>query len=126
LEIFEAGTGHGSLTLALARAVHAGNSHLKTPVDSDGEWKKRRSAVIHSLDISEKHSLHACTVVHGFRRGMYSRSFEFYVGDPTQWMLRQSEERGLATTLPPRERATEAEIEVKGVDERKGSSTLFS
>ncbi|KAF8242612.1 S-adenosyl-L-methionine-dependent methyltransferase, partial [Wilcoxina mikolae CBS 423.85] len=93
LEIFEAGTGHGSLTLALARAVHVGNSHLKTPVDSDGEWKKRRGAVIHSLDISEKHSLHARTVVHGFRRGMYSPSVEFYVGDPTQWILQQIDGR---------------------------------
>lgn len=104
LEIFEAGTGHGSLTLALAKAVHSGNAHLLPPHESNnngGEWKTSRGAVIHSLDISEKHSLHARGVVRGFRRGMYSPSVEFYVGDPTEWMLAEIERRTGAPG-PPR------------------------
>ena len=103
LEIFEAGTGHGSLTLALAKAVHPGNAHLLPSHESNnlGEWKTSRGAVIHSLDISEKHSLHARGVVRGFRRGMYSPSVEFYVGDPTEWMLAEIERRTRASG-PPR------------------------
>jgi len=93
LEVFEAGTGHGSLTLALARAVHAGNTHLAKPLSD--EDKDRRGAVVHSLDISAKHSAHARNVVKGFRRGMYSDDIEFYVGDPSAWMRQQLEQRGL-------------------------------
>ncbi|KAI5847514.1 S-adenosyl-L-methionine-dependent methyltransferase, partial [Tricharina praecox] len=78
LEIFEAGTGHGSLTLALARTD-----------------KARRGAVVHSLDISAKHSAHARDVVKGFRRGMYMDDIEFYVGDPSVWIRQQMKERGL-------------------------------
>lgn len=93
LEIFEAGTGHGSLTLALARTVHAGNTHLAKPLSE--EDKARRGAVVHSLDISAKHSAHARDVVKGFRRGMYMDDIEFYVGDPSVWIRQQMKERGL-------------------------------
>lgn len=94
LEIFEAGTGHGSLTLALARAVHAGNSHLPRPMTA--EAKAQRGGIIHSLDRSSRHSRAARDVVRGFRRGMYSDNVEFYIGDPSEWMRSQLESRGMA------------------------------
>ncbi|KAI5810811.1 adenine-N(1)--methyltransferase [Pyronema omphalodes] len=153
LEIFEAGTGHGSLTLALARAIHAGNSHIDVPnirgkkvtteaaqstetaetptatetVDAVAEtntsteaekpinydWKSQRGAVIHTLDISATHSEHARKVVGGFRRGMYKRDVEFYVGDPSVWMQEQLVSRGLKTAGTEAVEAPEAAVEPK-------------
>jgi len=49
--------------------------------------------VLHTLDISEKHSLRAREVVRGFRRGMYTGSVEYYVDDPSEWMLSQVSQR---------------------------------
>jgi tRNA (adenine57-N1/adenine58-N1)-methyltransferase len=94
LEIFEAGTGHGSLTLALARAVHAGNAHLPRPLTE--ETKAQRGAIIHTLDKSSRHSQQARDTVRGFRRGMYKDNVEFYVGDPSEWIRAQLEKRGIA------------------------------
>ncbi len=84
LEIFEAGTGHGALTLYLARAIHAAN--LRTSSENRG---LRRGAIIHSLDISSRHSEHARKIVKGFRRGLYARDVEFHVGDVSKWIDQQ-------------------------------------
>jgi tRNA (adenine57-N1/adenine58-N1)-methyltransferase len=83
IHILEAGTGHGSLTLHLARAIHGCNPPLPVHVDSKAieDWKKTRTAVIHTLDISAKHSAHAEMIVKEFRRGVYAPSVDFHVGD---------------------------------------------
>lgn len=136
LEILEAGTGHGALTLYLARAIHASNANvlnqstvpdgasektslssapnlnpLATGVDanstviqatsadggpasrtqsesSNGRYQRR--AVIHTLEISRKHSDHARMIVQGFRRGLYSNDVKFYVGDVSEWIDQQT------------------------------------
>lgn len=103
----EAGTGHGALTLHLARAIHAANtvrppltgiiSRIRLDVveepdqvkrDEDRkiteafqEWKATRQAVIHTLDISRTHSKHAEKVVRGFRNGIYYGNVDFHVGE---------------------------------------------
>ena len=80
LEIFEAGTGHGSLTLHLARAIHAANPHPpKSPRQYNSFLEKRR-AIVQTLDISPKHSDHAKKVVGNYRRGVYSHCVDFHVG----------------------------------------------
>jgi tRNA (adenine57-N1/adenine58-N1)-methyltransferase len=83
IHILEAGTGHGALTLHLARAIHGCNPPI--PVDADTtaikEWKSTRTAVLHTLDISAKHSAHAVEVVKGFRHGVYAPHVDFHVGD---------------------------------------------
>lgn len=84
LEILEAGTGHGALTLYLARAIHAAN-----PPVSSNDRRHQRGAIIHSLDISPTHSEHARTIVEGFRRGMYINDVEFHVGDISKWIDQQ-------------------------------------
>lgn len=142
LEILEAGTGHGALTLHLARAIHAANpspppelffttkqsteqSTEQSPPDTgtvpredsliDGEtpvsstefapdnelgelamqnWKSNRGAVIHTVEISAEHSQHAEKIFRGFRRGMYAGDADFYVGDVSEWIDRQSALRG--------------------------------
>jgi len=109
LEILEAGTGHGALTLYLARAIHAANTappqlHFTKSTDAKPkpavskdkgveqraeppndsaltEWKTTRSAVIHTIDIAARHSDHARLVVRNFRRGLYYGNVDFHVGD---------------------------------------------
>ncbi|KAI5795631.1 S-adenosyl-L-methionine-dependent methyltransferase [Geopyxis carbonaria] len=62
--VLEAGSGHGSLTLALARS----------------------GATVHSLDIAPAHSAAAAAVVAGFRRGLYAPRVHFDVSEPTPWL----------------------------------------
>ncbi|KIM95131.1 hypothetical protein OIDMADRAFT_135039 [Oidiodendron maius Zn] len=92
LEIFEAGTGHGSLTLHLARAIHGANTHAPnipssatTSEDEEGDaygvWRANRRALISSIDASAAHSSHAQMVVRNFRRGMYYPHVDFHVGE---------------------------------------------
>lgn len=109
LEIFEAGTGHGALTLHLARAIYGANTPAPrlppstkptkvsdTPSDcvtgltaeestsEEGDvyeqWRANRRAVVHTLDNSAKHSAHAQNVARSFRRGMYFPHIDFHVG----------------------------------------------
>lgn len=116
MEILEAGTGHGALTLHLARAIHAANPPLpklqsyateQEPEDAVylGEsiadlqeanaesWRKSRGAIVHTLDISGKHSKHAKGIVEGFRHGLYASNVDFHVGEPSAWISGQQESR---------------------------------
>ncbi|KAF4996080.1 hypothetical protein FDECE_12591 [Fusarium decemcellulare] len=103
-EIFEAGTGMGSLTLHLARAIHAANpavspslrnslssAHYKangefgldlSPEDqiTYDDYHASRHAVLHTLDRNPKHSRGAHRLIHGFRRSLYLPSVDFHVG----------------------------------------------
>jgi tRNA (adenine57-N1/adenine58-N1)-methyltransferase len=113
LEILEAGTGHGALTLYLSRAIHAANPPRPRapPAVADEEesedavylgesmsdlhltnsesWLKNRRAIVHTLDISSKHSKHARKIVEGFRDGMYVGNVDFHVGDVSEWISKQ-------------------------------------
>ncbi|CAI6335877.1 unnamed protein product [Periconia digitata] len=115
MEILEAGTGHGALTLHLSRALHAGNPPPpppKSPAFDDEQnmedavydgagldelnqksWQDDRRAILHSLDISAKHSKHARKIVAGFKRGMYARNVDFHVGDVSAWIAQQKASR---------------------------------
>jgi tRNA (adenine57-N1/adenine58-N1)-methyltransferase catalytic subunit len=89
LEILEAGTGHGALTLYISRAIHGANHRsAQTPSTTESvEYEKHdcRNAIIHTLDVSEKYSLHARGVVKGFRHGLYYPSIDFHVADVSSW-----------------------------------------
>ena len=118
LEILEAGTGHGSLTLHLARAIHAANpappswpipkrkrisaseevgkvrdTGLETSNDAWHTWRRQRRAVIHTVDISHTFSKHAEKIVHGFRQGIYAPHVDFHVGDIKHWIAGKAAER---------------------------------
>ena len=114
MEILEAGTGHGALTLFLSRAIHAANPPRpagmslldfkpSSPSDSDAtdvdeeeaspassyllrQYKNDRRAVIHSVEMKKQYSKHAEKVVRGFRRGMYADNIDFHVGDVSEWV----------------------------------------
>jgi tRNA (adenine57-N1/adenine58-N1)-methyltransferase len=113
LEILEAGTGHGALTLHLSRAIHAANLPRPKPppvaeqeepedavylgesmadlhITGSEAWKKDRRAIVHTLDISSKHSKHAKKIVEGFRGGMYGGNVDFHVGDVSDWIAGQT------------------------------------
>lgn len=85
LEILEAGTGHGSLTLHLARAIHA----INAPTLSGQSSPDQRKAVIHTVDASEKYSEHAKKIVHGFRQGLYTKDVVFYAASVSDWLNQQ-------------------------------------
>lgn len=92
LEILEAGTGHGSLTLYLSRAIHAANVDRSQPsgrVEDDA-----RRAIIHTIDVSGKFSAHAKEVVEGFKHGLYASNVDFHVGDVSDWLKEKQSTRG--------------------------------
>ena len=57
------------------------------------EWKARRGAIIHTLDLSAAHSKHARKTVRDFRRGMYAGDIDFHVGDVAAFIEQQRRER---------------------------------
>jgi tRNA (adenine57-N1/adenine58-N1)-methyltransferase len=121
----EAGTGHGALTLHLARAIHAANTapppapRIIAPPSLKGksqanspeppaedpnalaydEWRRTRSAVISTLDISKDHSFHARKVVRGFRKGLYAGHVDFHVGDLGDFIDSECKRRGVNSHL---------------------------
>ncbi|WEW57656.1 hypothetical protein PRK78_003123 [Emydomyces testavorans] len=121
LEILEAGTGHGSLTLQLSRAINGANTRSppippnsqqkvipenpsdeantgKTEASDESDsrqkawdtWRAGRRAIIHTVEISAKHSSHAEKIVRGFRRGMYAGNVDFYVASVENWIEHQN------------------------------------
>lgn len=121
LELLDTGTGHGSVTLNLARAIQAANPPIpeieledpdsssqssfnepsKRDILANGinaqvwqEWRASRRAIVHSVEISPVFSAHAeRKVVAGFRRGLYSPHIDFHVANVNDWIDRQLEER---------------------------------
>lgn len=112
-EIFEAGTGMGSLTLHVARAIHAANPPLPpslrrdiceakfrpkgnpslTRVDlgPDAEaafdrYKASRRAVLHTLDNKPKHTHAAYKLIRNFRRAQYLPSIDFHIGSIDEYL----------------------------------------
>ncbi|KAK7526896.1 adenine-N(1)--methyltransferase-like protein [Phyllosticta citriasiana] len=115
LEVLEAGTGHGAVTLHLARAIHAANPPLPkaseavhSPPDAAEDasedatydsplaessnedtfeaWKKKRRAVVHTVEAKRRNMVHARQIVKHFRHGLYARHVDFHLGDVTQWI----------------------------------------
>lgn len=95
LEILEAGTGHGGLTLHLSRAIHAANPpRPRISGEEDVEraeaeleaWKGRRNAVIHTIDIANQYSEHAKQTIADFRHGQYLHNIDFNTGSVSDWV----------------------------------------
>ncbi|KJZ77736.1 hypothetical protein HIM_02913 [Hirsutella minnesotensis 3608] len=123
LEIFEAGTGMGSLTLHLARAIHAGNPPVpralrralcnagvqhsleqdpgRAKLDLSAEdqmaldtYAASRRVVIHTLDRNLKHANGAIKLVRNFRRALYLPSVDFHVGSIRDFFSVRLEQSG--------------------------------
>ncbi|KAH6889889.1 adenine-N(1)--methyltransferase [Thelonectria olida] len=108
-EIFEAGTGMGSLTLHIARALHAANlpttpslrDALCTAKYKSGEfgldldpehqaayddYRSSRRAVLHTLDRNTKHSRAAHKLIRQYRRALYFPTIDFHVGSIEEYI----------------------------------------
>lgn len=124
IEILDAGTGHGAVTLHLARAIAAANSSppasayvstqqtswATTTADPDSSsfdpetesnskaldnWRSSRRAIVHTVEISPIYSNHARKrVIAGFRRALYLPHIDFHVGNVHDWIGTQLQERG--------------------------------
>ncbi|ODQ66292.1 hypothetical protein NADFUDRAFT_50212 [Nadsonia fulvescens var. elongata DSM 6958] len=100
LQILESGTGHGSLTLAISRAIHGANTFSSGTKSNnifvDGEVQATRDhipeqlhpgALLHSIDKSSKHSQTGSLNVKHFRRGIYYKDVKFHVANsPADWL----------------------------------------
>jgi tRNA A58 N-methylase Trm61 len=117
VEILEAGTGHGSLTIHLARAIAAANApqprtalpcgrqtskkhHEASPEEAgsetDGEWShwfRLRRAVVHTVEKVSRNSIDAEKLIRGFRQGIYWPHVDFYAGDVDAWIDSQLDAR---------------------------------
>lgn len=95
LEILEAGTGHGGLTIHLSRAIHAGNPPTPKPVPEEdpetrdakvAEFKERRQAILHTIDVASQYSAHARQTIAAFRHGQYLHNIDFHTGSVSDWV----------------------------------------
>ena len=82
MEILEAGTGHGALTMHLSRAIR--NSH----------------ATLHTIEVSPKFSAHAQEIIKGFRGGVYAQNVNFHVGDVSAWIAQETVSREIDGNKP--------------------------
>lgn len=111
LQILEAGTGHGSLTLHLARAIAAANpiipaelkpipsstvaykggaevdSFTEPPITDLAEWQRQRRAVLHTVDIDSGNRQHAEQLIRSYRNGLYWPHIDFHVGNVRDWIV---------------------------------------
>lgn len=70
----EAGTGNGSLTLSICKAIHGSNALARHFDDQN-----RRGAILYSLDRREDHLKMGEWNVKNYKRGKFSRDVEFLV-----------------------------------------------
>jgi tRNA A58 N-methylase Trm61 len=83
LQYLEAGTGHGSLTLAICNKIHAANCYL--------EKFGQQGAILHSIDNNETHSNRGFKNLKNFKRGIYNNDVKFHLAEsPTDWLLNHS------------------------------------
>lgn len=118
-QILEAGTGHGSLTLQLSRAISAANPPASAGVrpkpsktrifkageESDGEidepesdalvaWRKQRRAVVHTVDIDPLNRAHADKLIRSYRSAIYWPHINFYAGNVHDWIIERIDPTG--------------------------------
>lgn len=119
LEILDAGTGHGSLALHLARAIASANppppdapfprlrqsssgledASVDAPEHAEqlttwSDYRDSRKAVIHTIEVSMRTSLYAETVIRGFRQGLYWPHIDFHAASVGEWVQEHVTKRG--------------------------------
>jgi len=84
IQILEAGTGHGSLTLSICSKLHVRNCYLKK--------FGVRGGILHSIDNFPKHSKRGQKTIENFKRGLYKDDVEFHIAEsPTDWLQNHSD-----------------------------------
>ncbi|KAI0461226.1 hypothetical protein LJB42_001243 [Komagataella kurtzmanii] len=84
LQFLECGTGHGSLTLAIAKAIHSGNCYKNL----NGLGSSRLlGAVLHSIDKNPNHLATGQKNLKNYQRAMYEDDVQFCLADsPIHWL----------------------------------------
>ena len=115
VEILDAGTGHGSLALHLARAIAAANLpppelpfpelRLKSThagaVTPHGyeeakvqrswhDYHESRKAIVHTVERHLDNSIHAEKMIRGLRQGLYWHHINFYACRVGDWVIKQA------------------------------------
>ncbi|GCE98331.1 hypothetical protein ZYGM_004492 [Zygosaccharomyces mellis] len=83
-QYLECGTGHGSLTLQICKAIHSGNAYYN---GNDST----RGSILHSLDRNAKHLATGVKNLKHYDRGIYWTDVEFHLlseseQGPSQWL----------------------------------------
>ena len=77
------------------KAGHVSSSSSESFGDDSGkqqifdEWRKRRRAIIHTLDRSPQYSMHAQKTIMNFRRGLYYPHIDFHTGTIERYLNRR-------------------------------------
>ncbi|KAF5117326.1 hypothetical protein DV454_001144 [Geotrichum candidum] len=111
-QFLEAGTGHGSLTLAISRMLHAANGEARAAkrnqpqaasepnpegseaASTDSTGPELRKAILHSIDRNHSFSRTGRHNVRDFRHGMYRDNVEFHVCESPEAWLTNNETSG--------------------------------
>lgn len=111
-QYFEAGTGHGSLTLQICKALHAANAYAKFTGDIS-----KRGAILHSIDCNEHHSKTGQRTIRNFKNGMYLNDVEFHISEsPTKWLQDEADEwRNLSPQNDQEKQFDEPEAFLSGI-----------
>ena len=104
LEILEAGTGHGSLTLHLARAIAAANPPPPPPPSPTSPssletYRATRRAILHTVELSPSVSQHAAKLISQFRQGLYHPHIDFHVSSVSAWLDRNAHRGGFLSHI---------------------------
>lgn len=83
IQILEAGTGHGSLALAICARLHPTNCFLQK--------YGVRGGILHSIDCNSNHSRRGEITLENFKRGIYRDDVKFHLSNsPVEWLQNQS------------------------------------
>lgn len=112
-EILEAGTGHGGLTLHLARAIAAANPpppYFGSESRPDKEeiatawttWQAERRSIVHTVEFQAARSRTTEKLIKSFRGALYWPHIDFHSGDVGAWVKNEQARRDstFGTTQP--------------------------
>ncbi|CCH45837.1 hypothetical protein BN7_5423 [Wickerhamomyces ciferrii] len=84
IQLLEAGTGHGSLSLALCSKIH--------PLNCFNKKFGARGGILHTIDHNKLHSERGQLTIRNFRRGIYEDNVEYHVANsPSEWLQNEAE-----------------------------------
>lgn len=121
LQILEAGTGHGSLTLHLSRAIAPSNPPVTSAIkpissaksiyrageesdddiaspdtysDALKQWRSQRRAILHTIDIDPLNRKHADQLIRSYRNATYWPHIDFHVANVKDWIAERLANNG--------------------------------
>lgn len=121
LQILEAGTGQGSLTLQLSRCIAPSNPPVTAAIkptpstksiyhageesdddvpspdtysDALNQWRAQRRAILHTIDIDPLNRKHADQLIRSYRNAIYWPHIDFHVSNVKDWISARLAQNG--------------------------------